>query len=81
MNGPHNRGSGKENPNKNCGNELALGRDTRTLSSRLIEDRCYLDLFLSPSLSPFVGCGVCGVLLLIAIRIWWSITMVWSALI
>ncbi|KAF6141815.1 hypothetical protein GIB67_031882 [Kingdonia uniflora] len=29
-------------------NELA---DTHTLSSRLIEDRCYLDLFFSPSLS------------------------------
>ncbi|KAF6177062.1 hypothetical protein GIB67_015937 [Kingdonia uniflora] len=37
--------------------------------------------FISLSLSSFVGCGVCGVLLLIAIRVWWSITVVWSALI
>ncbi|KAF6155810.1 hypothetical protein GIB67_039141 [Kingdonia uniflora] len=41
------------------GNELA---ETHTLSSRLIEDRCYLDLFLSPSLSPFVGCGVWSII-------------------
>ncbi|KAF6145620.1 hypothetical protein GIB67_037653 [Kingdonia uniflora] len=51
--------------------------ERHTLSSRLIEDRCYLDF----PLSLFVGCGVCGVLLLIAIRVWWSITVVWSALI
>ncbi|KAF6137495.1 hypothetical protein GIB67_031774 [Kingdonia uniflora] len=60
---------------------MSWQRHTYSLSSRLIENRCYLDLFLSLSLSPFVGCGVCGVLLLIAIRVWWSITVVWSTLI
>ncbi|KAF6166161.1 hypothetical protein GIB67_023871 [Kingdonia uniflora] len=42
MSDPHNRGGGKKNPGEN---ELA---ETRTLSSSLIEDRCYLNLFLSP---------------------------------
>ncbi|KAF6139489.1 hypothetical protein GIB67_018297 [Kingdonia uniflora] len=32
-------------------------------------------VFLSPlSLSPLLGCGACRVLLLIAIRVWWSIS-------
>ncbi|KAF6144633.1 hypothetical protein GIB67_006125 [Kingdonia uniflora] len=54
---------------------MSWQRDTSILSSSLIEDHCYLDLFLSPlSLSPLVACGACVVLLLIAIRVWWSIS-------
>ncbi|KAF6170362.1 hypothetical protein GIB67_015972 [Kingdonia uniflora] len=67
MSGPQNRG-GKENPG---GNELA-----RHMYSLFKFNRGSLLFgFVSlSSLSPLVGCGACGVLLLIAIRVWWSIS-------
>ncbi|KAF6160862.1 hypothetical protein GIB67_041916 [Kingdonia uniflora] len=53
---------------------MSWQRHTYSLSS-LIENRCFLDLFLSPlSFSPLVGYGACGVLLHIAIRVWWNIS-------
>ncbi|KAF6156941.1 hypothetical protein GIB67_039702 [Kingdonia uniflora] len=68
MSGPHNRGGGKET-------QVEISWQRYTYSLFKFNRGSLLFGFVSLSfLSPLVGCGACGVLLLIAIRVWWSIS-------